>query len=165
MFYLKNIAGIQKKLFITLISIFIIIGIFAIDRILKTIFINRPVPQSLFSGFLEFTKHENYGLIANLDVAHWPVICFSSAVIILLFFVLRQSIEKNNVIQSVAFSLIIGGALGNLYDRIILGYVFDWILLFRTSIINLADLMIFFGLLLYATSIKRNISNQKTKDT
>ncbi len=157
----RQLTEKQKTILISTISMSVVIGIFFADRFLKEIFIDITTPQPLISGFLEFTKHKNHGLIANLPVEQWLVICFSLVVILFLMSALWRTVKHVKTLQALALSLIIGGALGNLYDRIALGYVFDWLLLFRTSIINLADISIFMGILLYLTSIKKNFPIQQ----
>ena len=49
--------------------------------------------------------------------------------------------------MSVLAVTVILGAVGNLADRIINGFTTDYILLFGHSAINLADLLIIFGIL------------------
>tara|TARA_B110000914_G_scaffold114067_1_gene99760 strand:+ start:574 stop:801 length:228 start_codon:yes stop_codon:yes gene_type:complete len=70
--------------------------------------------------------------------------------------------DKDN--EYIALSFILAGALGNLYDRIFLGYVIDFIEIhygnFYWPIFNIADISISIGviLLLYTTFINRKKS-------
>lgn len=54
---------------------------------------------------------------------------------------------------AIGLSLIIIGGVSNLFDRIVFGYVIDWINLpiFPFSIFNIADIAIIIGLLVIAT--------------
>jgi signal peptidase II len=53
------------------------------------------------------------------------------------------------MLQVAGLAIAIGGALGNLWDRLEWSFVFDWILIVNRSVINLADIAIALGLLLY----------------
>ena len=70
--------------------------------------------------------------------------------------------DKDN--EYIALSFILAGALGNLYDRFLLGYVIDFIEIhygnFYWPIFNIADISISIGviLLLYTTFINRKKS-------
>jgi signal peptidase II len=70
--------------------------------------------------------------------------------------------DKDN--EYIALSFILAGALGNLYDRLFLGYVIDFIEIhygnFYWPIFNIADISISIGviLLLYTTFINRKKS-------
>ena len=48
----------------------------------------------------------------------------------------------------VIFGLVAGGALGNLFDRVMHGYVIDYIAIWKWPVFNLADAAIFVGAVL-----------------
>lgn len=68
--------------------------------------------------------------------------------ILFIFYLHRRSETKSFVVQ-ISFALVIGGAIGNIVDRILLGYVIDFIE-FRwwPAIFNIADIEIRVGTLL-----------------
>lgn len=72
------------------------------------------------------------------------------AVVVLVFvFWLWRSTQEHRFLAHLGFALIVGGAIGNLIDRVALGYVVDYIL-FHTpvwsfAIFNLADAFITVG--------------------
>ena len=80
-----------------------------------------------------------------------------AAVIVVVYSV--RSPVRNRLLQ-VALALILGGALGNLYDRLAYGYVVDFLeFYFRTYLwpsFNIADSAISIGVLLLALEIIRN---------
>jgi lipoprotein signal peptidase len=59
----------------------------------------------------------------------------------------------------------LGGALGNIYDRMVYGYVFDWILLFESSIVNVADMAVIVGVVWYAIMWQQSELDDDTKTT
>ena len=69
--------------------------------------------------------------------------------IVLVIWVARIYREKGNTLEALALSLILGGAVGNLYDRVVLGHVVDFIVLhYQTSELpafNIADSAICIG--------------------
>ena len=60
--------------------------------------------------------------------------------VLLLFFAIRTA-KKQNKLDAIIFGLIIGGSIGNLYDRILLGYVRDmiYVKIIDFPIFNIAD--------------------------
>lgn len=80
---------------------------------------------------------------------------FLIVVAILIIGILLYYIKKNKVdgkLNIIAFSLIIGGSLGNLIDRIVRGYVVDFISIklgsYNFPIFNVADTLIVVGVFL-----------------
>lgn len=70
-------------------------------------------------------------------------------VIIGLVAILWWRAEKDRLLSHVGYALIIGGALGNLIDRVRLGYVIDYVLFYTNTwsfaVFNLADSFISIG--------------------
>lgn len=66
---------------------------------------------------------------------------------------LEKSLDKTSII---GFSLIIGGGIGNIFDRIVYGSVTDFLYLnfefFKTGIFNIADLSVTSGMILILIS-------------
>ena len=68
----------------------------------------------------------------------------------LIYYITKNKI--NNKVEIFAFSLIIGGSLGNLIDRLIRGYVVDFISVkifdYNFPVFNMADSLICIGVFL-----------------
>ncbi len=108
----------------------------------------RSVSDGSFfsSSLFAFTQHENYGILANLPVPRLLIILIT---IVVLYFATSAWVaawRRNDRKSVFALLILIAGALGNLWDRIQWGFVFDWILLFQRSVINLADIFIAVGI-------------------
>lgn len=94
----------------------------------------------------------NFGLFGNApDMMRWVLIAFSLIVVAgVLYWVRRTATKDWRVAVSAGF--LVGGALGNVVDRLIYGYVVDFI---NTSccgidnpfVFNIADVFIFLGAL------------------
>ncbi|MEJ6773598.1 MAG: signal peptidase II [Porticoccaceae bacterium] len=87
--------------------------------------------STLVTGFFNLVRAHNYGAAFSFlsDAGGWQRYGFSilaagvSAVIAV--WLARQPAER--WFESLALALILGGALGNLYDRVTLGYVVDFL--------------------------------------
>ncbi len=124
------------------------IAVFAIDRVTKFFFLNETTRQ-IFPAILETTYHQNFGLIANFPMPLWMILTFTTIILVVIIWKIIEALPSTvyRLPSTVyALSLIAGGAFGNLFDRLTMGYVFDWILLFNRSVINVADIAIAIGI-------------------
>ncbi|MBQ6153117.1 MAG: signal peptidase II [Ruminococcus sp.] len=121
----------------------------AVDQLTKYLIVTNVKPQGS-SGFiphlLSFVYSENRGVAFGLfQDATWLFIVLTSIVIVVFLFLLIKY-YKTGKLFSIASALIIGGGIGNLIDRIRLGYVVDFLQLsFFNPICNLADYAISIG--------------------
>lgn len=93
-----------------------------------------------------------FGLFAHMKTCYrWILIYIILFIIIFFCFGLYKSIKNSVLHDSIAYTMIIGGSLGNLYDRIFYGAVIDFIDLYigtwHWPIFNVADIEIFIGML------------------
>ena len=162
---LKNLFE-TKKFFFKKENFYLLIFIsilFLIDRYSKLIVIENFSNESYFLndyanlaltwntgigfGFLSSTSRFEYNLVSTLI----------GLVITILIYVLINS----KLIEKIVLSLIIGGAIGNFYDRLVFNAVPDFIDLhyksFHWFTFNIADIFITFGVLGYIIS-----GNQKS---
>lgn len=145
-----------RRLFIFDIPVILVV----LDRLTKLHMIERSVDNGplLFPGILELVHHRNYGIVANVPLPQPLIILITFAVIVMIGIGTYRALRRKELREVTALMLILGGAIGNLWDRIQWGYVFDWILLFGRSAINLADIFIAVGLLWYLA--ERNIDQR-----
>jgi signal peptidase II len=116
--------------------------------------------KSGFASFLNYLRpifgkqiFPNYNFAFSLKV---PLLLAYLIYIFLLgalFYWMYKIKERQNILV-IAFFLILVGALSNIYDRITLGYVRDFIFIFWGNIFNLADLYILAGIVLYLKKAK-----------
>lgn len=106
------------------------------------------------------TKHIGWELFLNkgaafgIPIGNTPVIFFTIPIISLVIFLCIKELKKNLPSYTILYglTLIISGASSNLFDRLTRTHVIDYWLL-GTAIINLADLLIMVGLLLYSLEL------------
>lgn len=100
--------------------------------------------------FLALYRTHNTGiafsLLSGLDDK--ALVVFTMAVVVFVIY-LWWTTAANRVFARVGFALIIGGAIGNLIDRSLLGHVVDYVLFhlpnWSFAIFNLADVFITIG--------------------
>ena len=140
-----------------LIIFFSVVLIFFIDRISKILVISKS--EKLNQNEIFSTKFINFHLIWNEGIA-FGLLSFSNSstyqimtlfillvILILIFYMLKTDM----VYEKIGFILIIGGAVGNLFDRFFYSAVPDFIDLhinnFHWFIFNIADIFITTGVL------------------
>ena len=83
------------------------------------------------SGFFNLVRVHNYGAAFSFlsDAGGWQRWAFSllAAVISIVLVVWIARLPTQSKMEGLALALILGGALGNLYDRLTLGYVVDFL--------------------------------------
>ena len=105
-------------------------------------------------GFFSITHTENTGAAFSLfadSPAHWKtamLISFSVVAMIVVSILLWKQ-ARALTMTGIALSLILGGAMGNLWDRVASGRVVDFLLVYyqhyRWPVFNLADSAIVVG--------------------
>ena len=133
-----------------------IVSLFLIDRVSKILIIKKS--QEIIGGEIFSSRFINFELIWNKGIAFG---LFSSdggmfyqlisLLIILIVMILVYFTTKSNGFEKFGFILILGGALGNLFDRIFYKAVPDFIDLhinnFHWFIFNIADIFITIGVI------------------
>ncbi|EJF97212.1 signal peptidase II [Bartonella taylorii] len=103
--------------------------------------------------FLSLYHVRNSGIAFSFfsSFSHWGLIAITFVIIVFLLW-LWKNIEYNKSLTRFGLTLIIGGAIGNLIDRIRFHHVTDYILfhiddIFYFAIFNLADSFITLGVI------------------
>ena len=108
----------------------------------------------IIPGFFRLTHTENTGAAFSLfadSPSHWKIslLIGFSVIAMVIVSVLLWKQTRALTITGVALSLILGGAVGNLWDRVASGRVVDFLLLYykgyQWPVFNLADSAIVVG--------------------
>ncbi len=99
-------------------------------------------------GFFRFTHARNTGAAFSLFQGHSTVLSFVAMFGVGLLLWVYATAAQGSVIIKLAIGLQLGGALGNLSDRLRLGYVTDFIDVGAWPIFNIADSAISVGMVL-----------------
>ena len=127
-----------------LIPILFVISI--LDGVLKRIALKAPFPSTSESLF-DLVLHKNSGIAFNIPLPI-PAVLFVTFLIIIA--ILIECHQKQQPIITLAGTMIVLGATNNAIDRVIHGFTTDYILLFGRSVINLSDVLILTGALVFA---------------
>lgn len=138
-----------------MISFAIIFLVLSVDQITKIIVsnnleLNQTLP--LIKGIMGITLVHNRGAAFGLLRNQFFLFIISSiGAIVLIYFGLKKN--RHNKYYIVCLSLILAGALGNLIDRLRLGYVIDFLNFYIWPVFNIADSAITMGALFLAWAI------------
>lgn len=136
--------------------IFLVLGIVIFDQYSKYLVVENfrlYEKLNIIPGFLDFTHTQNKGIAFSLggNLGDLPrMIAFKILPIGICFFIVnefRQEYQKKNMAMAYAYLLILGGAIGNIIDRVRLDYVVDFISVYsngtfgtwRFAVFNVAD--------------------------
>ena len=150
------------------LAIFTIIFIF-IDQLIKNLvnlYMNVNESFILLKNVLNITYVHNYGAAFSIFTgARWILVLITIVVlnIIYIFFIKNKKLNKY---QTIVYSMLLGGIMGNLIDRFFYGYVIDYIdiRLFNFAIFNIADSLIVISVILLIVEevlYARNSSRRK----
>ncbi len=140
----------NKRLKGSLIYSAIILGIIGIDQLTKLLAVKLLMPIKTFpiiKDVLHLTYVENrgaaFGMLAN---QRWVFILVSLVTIAALSVYLYLGKAQNRIYEA-AILMIIGGGIGNMIDRLALGYVIDFIdfRLINFAVFNGADSFVCVG--------------------
>ncbi|MBQ7383453.1 MAG: signal peptidase II, partial [Clostridia bacterium] len=113
-----------------LVWILIIIGSVLLDQISKLLiaaFLSRDESLVVIDGIFRFTYVENRGAAFGMMDEHRWIFMVLSVVGIVAIFVYLWKFRPQSRFACVALSFIVGGGIGNMIDRVRLGYVIDFI--------------------------------------
>ena len=144
---------LKKNIFNLLLVIFI----FILDRLSKIIIIKLSEPLGELN--ISVTPFINFNLIWNEGIA-FGLLSFDdkfyynliTLLIVLITLIIIWLVNKAKGIEKLSFLMIVGGSLGNIFDRIYYSSVPDFIDIsvnnFHWFIFNVADIFISIGIIL-----------------
>ena len=165
----------MKKYFSDYLTLFSIAGaIIILDQITKRIIQNNLaqgeifMPELWLSQYVRLVNWHNtgaaFGLFQNMNPV-FTVLAFIVAVVIIIYY---PSVPRHEWALRLAMCLQLGGASGNLVDRLRQGYVTDFISVGNFPVFNVADacismgvVVLFFGLWLSEKKQAENTSGTK----
>ncbi len=133
------------------ITLFIVIAV-AADQLLKYLVeAFLPFQQAVpVMPMLALYRTYNYGVAFSMlsGMEGWFIVGMRLAVVAFVLWLWRRT-PKDRFFAHLGYAMIIAGALGNLVDRLLFGYVIDYILFHTDSwsfaVFNLADSFITIG--------------------
>lgn len=128
----------------------------AADQVSKQfILVRLPLGDSipLLPGLFHLTAVRNTGIAFGLFRDNPHLLTLLIGVCVLLLLVFSRRMTQESFLERLAYGLILGGAVGNLIDRIRFGWVIDFLDFRIWPVFNLADSGITIGVVLFAWKI------------
>jgi signal peptidase II len=158
--YRNRIFSLKQTLVIAAAAIAVLWA----DQYTKHLIVNLcfpdvPACRTIIPNFLRWTYERNvhgaFGLFGSSAVM---LIGMAIVVLVLFWFSFREAAARSQIVR-IAFGMIVGGAIGNVVDRLHYGYVIDFIDFYRIwpNIFNVADscITVGVGLLLLSSLVAR----------
>lgn len=151
-------------------TILITLLVLILDIVSKIVVVNYlKLGESInvINKFLYLTYVRNTGAAWSILANNTYLISFISLVIIagIIWYIVNNRSDVK--IEKTAYALVLGGAIGNFVNRIIYGYVIDFIDIkifnYNYPIFNLADIFIVAGVILLVIYNWRNENGNKSK--
>lgn len=163
----SSLPGTRQILLFVLVALLVA----AIDQVSKTwIRTNLELGQSLpVTGWLKLTYVHNSGSAFGLFPEHSQVLLVIALIgiaffIIIMLFARRWLPVLDNLPARIALGLMLGGNIGNVIDRIRIGYVTDFINFGFWPAFNAADSALVCGSIIIAFILLVSIFNEKDRD-
>ncbi len=143
-----------SKISLKNIAIILLIAIFFIaDRYLKLIALGLPgnYRHRLLGDFFYFSFTPNYYMAFSLPLGGQVLNSIILTIILGLIFVIFYLIlsKKSQATEALLLTFILFGAISNILDRLVRGYVIDYLEVKGLTIFNLADATITLGVIFF----------------
>lgn len=135
---------------------FVWLLVFAIDRLVKSYIIENffpgqsvPVIENVFH--LTYVKNTGvaFGLFRNLG----DIFIYSTVILVIAIIVFYLIYNFSSYWYQLAIGLILAGAVGNLIDRLIYGFVIDYLDFRIWPVFNIADMVVVIGVFILSIFI------------
>ena len=138
-------------------EVIIVLLVLALDQLSKLILnanlaLNESIP--LVKGVFSLTLVHNRGAAFGIFKNQVYIFIFISVIAIALVYSMLKN-NKSDKLYSLSLNLILAGALGNLFDRVFLGYVIDFLDFHIWPVFNIADSAITCGTLILGWVVLR----------
>lgn len=122
-------------------------AVFSADFLLKDYLYNNFALQSIpvIRGIFHITVIFNRGAAFGILRGRTFLLILTGIVFVLIFFILLPKEKNKNFLFRAGCGLILGGAISNLYDRIVYGFVIDYLDFRIWPVFNLSDSAITVG--------------------
>ncbi len=98
------------------------------------------------TDILAFSLHKNTGAAFSSFTGQTAALAAVTAIAMVLMTVYFHRIKHKHSFMTISFAMVVGGGIGNLYDRVFQGYVTDFINMFPFNFIfNFADICVVIG--------------------
>lgn len=141
--------------FIALLVVVLLIVDQSSKSFFRDVFQHEGVWMPVIPGILNFMYVENRGAAFGLFAGHQEIFVIIAALVVIASLIFLALYRHVSWIQATSIGLVIAGAIGNLIDRLLYGFVTDFIALafIQFPVFNIADIAITLGCILFTLSI------------
>lgn len=139
-----------------------------IDQLIKIIVSNIALlntPYEVIKNFFYLTHVRNLGAAWGIFYGNRYFLILVSLFALFIFYFVFIKNKKLSKFESISFGILLGGIIGNLIDRIVYGYVIDYldfqIFNYDFPIFNFADTCIVISIILIIIKIIKDDSDGK----
>lgn len=122
---------------------------FIADRYLKAAALEKSLqpPIKLIGDIFSFNFTANYYIAFSLPLKGWLLnVAILLIILVLTYYIFYLTLnKKNQKVNIILLTFILFGAISNILDRLVCGYVIDYLELKHFAVFNLADAMISLG--------------------
>mgnify|MGYP001560365080 CR=1 FL=1 len=118
---------------------------------------NLPSDSLPLSWPFALALHKNPGIIFDIAIPLGVILPITVMLCTALLVIIKKNIHTS-LAQSSGLWLIVCGAVGNAVDRVVNGFTTDYIIIFQRSAINLADILIVTGAIIYLYYSRNTLS-------
>ena len=165
---LKSLQNIYRHNIVFLITALLVIIADQLSKlwIISNLVLGESIPEK---GFFRLTYVQNtgssFGLFQNQNLALSIVAITGASIMLFLVFFLSHRFDfLNTILGRVSLGLIFSGTVGNLINRLIFGYVIDFIDFSFWPTFNIADSSAVVGAFLLAYSLIRSARQSGNSD-
>ncbi len=126
----------------------IIVFVFALDRISKNLVVSSLAlgeSWDILEGIFSFTYVQNRGAAFSILQGQRTFFLIITVLVVTIMLFAYFKNFQGMLVPTVAIGLICGGALGNFFDRLVYGYVVDFLDFYFFPVFNIADSAIVVG--------------------
>ncbi|MGB9680647.1 MAG: signal peptidase II [Patescibacteria group bacterium] len=138
---------------------FFVLTFFILDRFFKNLFLSQETIYKEFGPFAFFLTKNSRVIFGFFASNIWFDI-LTGLVLLFVILKLKEAYLKKDFTSLFVYSLLIGGAVSNILDRIKYGFIIDYIDLGPWHIFNLADLLILSGVVILVVQYWRERSKK-----
>ena len=151
--------------YVLFVTILVIIDQYVKNLVVANIELGKQIP--LIDNFFSLTYVRNYGAGFSIMQHETAFLTALSIIAIIILSYMLIKAKKSDTVSIISYILIISGALGNLIDRVRLGYVVDFldfnIFGYDYPVFNIADSFITVGCFILIIMVILETKNAKNK--
>lgn len=158
-----------KRYFKKYYIVYIIMLVFlTIDLVTKAV--TKDITMVVIPNILTFVYTENTGGAFSMMSNNTIFLTIVSAIFIAIIVILDKIFKSDNMLYRVGYSFVLTGAIGNLIDRVLFGYVRDFIRLdfmdftHINTIFNVADICVTAGVCLIVLFFIMSLIKEKKSE-